>query len=184
MDRHDSQQQDSHHPITKVSKDALFHLNLCTALAPHNWRSQGALLGWSATQGVCAWGRGKMIGGREENKNNNKTEKKIEKKKGGGKEKTARLACFFLLYHLFSVSRGGPQLLRHMEHKKTWQACFSWWRAEWTGGWWQLERGECEPSALIGCFFLSHPASRSLTACTGCSKAPAMAEISACKYFS
>lgn len=58
------------------------------------------------------------MGGREENKNNNKTEKKREEKKGG-KEKTVRLACFFLLYHLFSVSRGGSQLLRHMEHKKT-----------------------------------------------------------------
>lgn len=61
------------------------------------------------------------MGGREENKNNNKTEKKREerKKKARGEEKTVRLACFFLLYHLFSVSRGGPQLLRHMEHKKT-----------------------------------------------------------------
>lgn len=58
------------------------------------------------------------MGGKEENKNNSKTEKKREEKKGG-KEKTVRLACFFLLYHLFSVSRGGPQLLRHMEHKKT-----------------------------------------------------------------
>lgn len=164
-----------------ISKDALFHLNLCSGPDPQNWRSQGALLGWSAMQG---WGRGEMVGGREENKNNNKTEKK--KKSGGGRgegKKPVRLACFFLLHHLFSVSRGGPQLLRHMEHKKTWQACFSWRRAEWTGGWWQLQRGECEPSALIGCSFPSHPASPSLTACTGCSEAPAMAEISACKYF-
>lgn len=35
----------SHHPITNISKDALFHLNLCTGPAPQSWRSQGALLG-------------------------------------------------------------------------------------------------------------------------------------------
>lgn len=59
-------------------------------------------------------------GGRErgEQKQQQNRKEKREKKRGGRK-KTVRLACFFLLYHLFSVSRGGPQLLRHMEHKKT-----------------------------------------------------------------
>lgn len=56
-------------------------------------------------------------GGRERGEQKQQNRKEKEKKRGG-EEKTVRLACFFLLYHLFSVSRGGPQLLRHMEHKK------------------------------------------------------------------
>lgn len=68
---------------------------------------------------VCM-GKGEN-GGRErgeQKQQQNRKEKRREKKKARGEEKTVRLACFFLLYHLFSVSRGGPQLLRHMEHKK------------------------------------------------------------------
>lgn len=56
-------------------------------------------------------------GGRERGEQKQQQNRK-EKKRWRERKNPVRLACFFLLYHLFSVSRGGPQLLRHMEHQK------------------------------------------------------------------
>lgn len=171
----------SHHPMTNISKDAPCHLNLCTGPAPQNWRSQGAPLADLQSK-ECVHGEGEKWWEGERRTKTTKQKRKGKKKRRGGKNSEAGL--FLSSLPSIQCQQGRSTTVASHGAQKTWQACFSWWRAEWTGGWWQLQRGQCELSALIGCFSPKHPASRSLTACTGCSKAPAMEEISACRYFS